>query len=145
MSRFERWAVWSTSLLTALTGIVYIAMKYGMEPREPWAVINHPLQPLVLKLHIVVAPLLVFALGLITLKHVWKHWRSGIAWGRRSGIGTVLVTVPMVLTGYLIQVVTSERWLAGISWTHVVTGLGFALALVLHWEMIRRGAVKNKK
>ncbi|HSE27222.1 MAG TPA: hypothetical protein VLA95_03270 [Gemmatimonadales bacterium] len=139
MSRFERWAVWTTSLLTAVTGLAYLGFKYGLEPVEPWAVINHPLQPVVLKAHIVVAPLLLFALGLITTRHIWRHWRSGAAWGRRSGVTTVLATAPMVLSGYLIQVLTAAPLLAAAAWTHIVTGVVFSVGLGLHQVVVRKG------
>ena len=140
MSRFERWAVWSTSALTVLTGLVYLWMKYGLEAAEPWAVINHPLQPAVLKAHIVVSPLLLFAIGMITIRHVWRHWRSGVAWGRRSGVTTVLATAPMVLSGYLIQVVTAAPLLAAAQWTHIATGVVFAVGLGVH-----QAAVSGKR
>ena len=136
MSRFERWAVWSTSVLTVLTGLVYLWMKYGLEPAEPWAVINHPLQPAVLKAHIVVSPLLLFAIGMITTRHVWRHWRSGMAWGRRSGVTTVLATAPMVLSGYLIQVATAAPLLAAAQWTHIGTGVLFAVGLGVHQVVV---------
>jgi hypothetical protein len=140
VSRFERWAVWTTSLLTAATGLVYVWMKYGLEPVEPWAVINHPLQPAVLKAHIVVSPLLLFALGMITIRHIWRHWRSGMAWGRRSGVTAVLATAPMVLSGYLIQVVTAAPLLAAAQWTHIGTGVVFAVGLGVHQVVVRKGS-----
>ncbi len=140
MSRFERWAVWGTSVLTVLTGLVYLGMKYGLEPAEPWAVINHPLQPAVLKAHIVVSPLLLFAIGMITTRHIWRHWRSGMAWGRRSGVTTVLATAPMVLSGYLIQVVTVAPLLAAVQWTHIATGVLFAVGLGVHQVVVKKGS-----
>ena len=77
MNRFERWAVWSTSIATLVTGVVYLWMKYLLVSADPFAVVNHPWQPLVLKLHILVSPLLVFSIGLVSLRHVWRHLRSG--------------------------------------------------------------------
>ncbi len=139
MSRFERWAVWTTSLLTVATGLAYLWLKYGLEPAEPWAVINHPLQPVVLKAHIVVSPLLLFAIGMIATRHIWRHWRSGVGWGRRSGVTTVLATAPMVLTGYLIQVVTAAPLLAVAQWIHVGTGVVFALGLGVHQVVVKQG------
>jgi hypothetical protein len=131
--------VWSTSVLTVATGLVYLWMKYGLEPAEPWAVINHPLQPVVLKAHIVVSPLLLFALGMITTRHIWRHWRSGMAWGRRSGVTTVLATAPMVLSGYLIQVVTAVPLLAAMQWAHIGTGVLFAVGLGVHQVVVKKG------
>lgn len=132
MSRFEKWSVLSTSLLTSLTGLIYLWMKYFMESTEPWAVVNHPLQPLVLKAHILVAPLLVFALGFIAVRHIWRHFRIGVALGRRSGLTTAVSLAPMVLTGYFIQAVTHESWLLAIAIAHIVVGLIYSLGLAVH-------------
>lgn len=138
MTRFEKWSVWLTSVATAVTGVIYLWMKYFLTPTEPWAVVNHPWQPWVLKAHIVVAPLLVFAIGLITMRHIWRHFRTGMRRGRRSGLTTALVTGPMVATGYLIQVLTGEGWVKAMAISHIAVGVIYALGLVLHQAMIRR-------
>ena len=69
--------------------------------------IHHPLQPLVLKLHVLSAPVLVFALGVVYTRHVVRQWRSGRSAGRSSGVGIVSTLLPMVLSGYLIQTVSA--------------------------------------
>lgn len=144
MSAFERWSVWLTSVLTFLSGVVYLWMKYLLETADPWAVVNHPLQPLVLKLHILVAPLMVFALGLITLRHVWRHFRNAMPVGRGSGIMTALMAAPMVVTGYLIQAITHPVWLTVMIVAHVVTGVVYIVGLTVHQVMVRRGAVRDR-
>lgn len=138
MTRFERWLVWSASFGTGVTGLVYLWMQYALEPVGPWAVINHPLQPLVLKLHILVSPVLVFALGTIALRHVWRHFRGNASGGRRSGVTTGLVAVGMVVSGYLVQVLTAETWLRVVAWAHIVTGLLFTVGLIGHQLAVRR-------
>lgn len=137
MNGFQRWLVWSTSLLTGLTGLVYWWMKNHMVPVEPWAVINHPLEPWVLKVHILVAPLMIFAVGLITAEHIWRHYRQRVPSGRRSGLTAMLVFVPMVLSGYLIQAVTHAGWLEALAWTHLVTGSIYFAGMVLHARVVR--------
>lgn len=139
MTPFERWAVWGSSILVTLTGLVFAWMKYLLTPADPFAVVHHPLQPLVLKLHIVTAPLLVFAVGMIALRHVWRHFRTGMPWGRRTGLTVALLFVPMVLTGYLIQAVTHQGWLAAMAWSHLGLGVVYALGLVAHQRVINRG------
>ena len=106
MTRFERWAVWSTSVATFVTGVIYLWMKYLVVSDDPLAVVNHPWQPAVLKVHILVAPLLVFSIGLVALRHVWWHFRSKARDGRRSGLLTLVVLGPMIVSGYLIQTMT---------------------------------------
>ena len=108
MNRFEKWMLWTSFALTAITGVGLLWTKYFMHTTDPWAVINHPLQPWLLKGHIVAAPALVFALGLISSKHIWQHFKARLVVGRRTGTITVLMGGLMILTGYLIQVVTQD-------------------------------------
>lgn len=138
MTRFERWAVLLTSLLTALTGIGFFWLKYMMEPSEPWAVINHPLQPVLLKAHILMAPLMVFAMGMIFLRHIWKHFRSGVVWARKSGLTGWLALIPMIVSGYLIQAVTQPTVLQVIAWTHIGFSVLFTIGLTAHYFAARR-------
>lgn len=137
MSLFERWAVWITSAMTAITGIGLLWAKYFMEASDPWAVVNSPLQPWLLRSHLVVAPLLVFAIGLITTRHIWRHFRTAVQIGRRTGVTTGLVIFPMILSGYLIQVITGRGWLTAMVVAHIATGLAYAAGLGLHQVAIR--------
>ncbi len=138
MSAVQRWLVWSSSLLTGVTGIAYWWMKHRLEPVDAWAVVNHPLQPWVLKAHILVAPIMVFAVGLVTAEHIWRHYRQRVKAGRRSGVLAMGVFVPMVLTGYLIQTVPHAGWLEALAWTHLVTGLVYLVGLGAHHRVFRR-------
>lgn len=132
MTRFERWAVWSTSVATFVTGVIYLWMKYLVVSDDPLAVVNHPWQPAVLKLHILVAPLLVFSIGLVTLRHVWRHLRSKTREGRRSGRLTVAMVAPMIVSGYLIQTVTEVSWLKAMAFAHIGLGLLYGAGLLAH-------------
>jgi hypothetical protein len=139
MNRFEKWSVWITSALTVLTGVGYFVTKYLFTASDPYAVVSHPWQPFFLKAHILVSPLLLFALGIIAIHHVWKHFVSGIRWSRRSGVITALAVLPMVLTGYLIQALTDAGWVSAMAWAHIGFGFLYGLGLVVHTWMIRRG------
>ncbi|MBA3258962.1 MAG: hypothetical protein H0T68_05785 [Gemmatimonadales bacterium] len=132
MSRFERWAVWSTSIATVVTGVIYLWMKYLLVSADPFAVVNHPWQSLVLKLHILVSPLLVFSIGLVALRHVWWHVRSRMRDGRRSGMAMLVAVGPMILTGYLIQAVTHETLLRAMALSHIGLGLLYGAGLLVH-------------
>ena len=132
MTPFERWAVWGTSVATFVTGVIYLWLKYLIANDVPFAVVNHPWQPAVLKAHILVAPLLVFSIGLVTLRHVWRHLRSTMREGRRSGLLTVVVLAPMILSGYLIQALTEESWLKGVAIVHIALGVIYGVGLLAH-------------
>lgn len=132
MTRFEKRLLWGSTGVVAATGFVYLWMKYALSPAQPWDVVNHPLQPHVLKLHILAAPVMVFAIGMITTRHIWRHFRENVARGRRSGLTAALVVVPMVVTGYLIQAVTHVGWLKGIAYAHIGFSIVFTLGLGAH-------------
>jgi hypothetical protein len=138
MTPFQKWLLWGSSIATAVTGVVYWWMKELMEPMSEWAVINHPLQPWVLKAHIIVAPVMVLAVGTIALDHVWKHYRSKVNRARRSGTMTMWVVGPMVFSGYLIQAVTHAGWLTAMVWVHLVTGVLYCVGLAAHKLALRR-------
>lgn len=98
------------ALLVGGTGLVYAWMRYLVRPADPFAVVNHPLQPTVQHLHILVAPLLVFAAGLVWQRHAWSHWQRGVERRRRSGGSLIFTLVPMVVSGYLIQTAVEGGW-----------------------------------
>lgn len=132
MSTFEKWSVWVTSVLVGLTGIGYFWTKYLVQPTDPFAVVNHPLQPWFLKAHILVSPLLLLAVGAILVHHIWNHFRQGVSKGRKSGIVTAIVFLPMVATGYLIQAVTAQGWLEAMAISHIVLGFVYLVGIGLH-------------
>lgn len=132
MTRFERWSVWLTSGTVAVSGLGFFAAKYLVVPVEPWAVINHPLEPWLLKLHVMSAPLFVFAIGLISTKHIHAHIRARVRRGRRTGMSLVWVLVPMVASGYLLQVVTNIGWLGALGWAHTGVGVLFVVLIAGH-------------
>jgi len=133
-----KWLLLGSSGATFLTGVAYGWMKYLMEPVSAWAVVNHPLQPFMLKAHILVAPVLVFALGVIAVDHIWKHYRSRVRPGRRSGLTMMWLVVPMIVSGYLIQAVTQEGWLTAMIWAHLITGGVYGVAMFAHWVAFAR-------
>ncbi|HEX5043471.1 MAG TPA: hypothetical protein VFV75_11230 [Candidatus Polarisedimenticolaceae bacterium] len=132
MTWTEKVLLWSSTLAVGVTGLVYAWMKYLLPPVDPYSAIHHPLQPLVLKVHLVAAPFLVFAVGLVFTQHIWGQFRAGLRRGRRSGIGTLLTLVPMVLSGHLIQTVTAESWLFSLAMIHLFTGSLFVLGFTSH-------------
>lgn len=132
MTALERWLLWISGGAVTLTGVAYLWMKYLLEAPDPYSVVHHPLQPLVLKLHVVAAPFLVFALGMFAVRHIWPQLAIRQPVARRSGLTTALVAGPMILTGYLIQVFTDERLLRVLAWGHIGLGTVFAVGFALH-------------
>jgi hypothetical protein len=132
VTRFERWTVWVSSVTTFVTGVVYLWLKYVVVSDDPFAVVNSPWQAPVLKLHILAAPTLVFAFGLVAVRHVWRYLQRQVEAGRLSGLTSAAALIPMALTGYLIQAVTDEGWLRALAWSHIGLGLLYGVAMLFH-------------
>ena len=132
MTRFQRWFLYGSTIATAVSGITYFVMKHFLEPSDPWAVINHPLEPWALKAHILSAPIMLFAVGLITSQHIWRSLKSSLPTGRHSGRIAAYVFGPLVLSGYLIQSLTSPLTLEVLAWAHLVLGIVGAGAIGVH-------------
>ena len=131
MTRVERLFLHVANGLVGGTGLVYATMRYLMSPVDEWSVVNHPWQPHVQHLHVLAAPLLVFAVGLIWSRHVSTKYRNG-SQGRTTGIGLVVALVPMAVSGYLIQVAVDPTWRTAWVVIHVASSLVWLVVLTAH-------------
>lgn len=138
MSPFERWSVRLGSLAVILTGFALLWFQYGVESSDPFAVVNHPLQVWALKGHVLAAPLFMLAIGLIAVRHIWRHLVRGVRPGRRSGVLTVLSLAPMVASGYLIQVVVSEGLRDALVVIHIASSVAFTVGVGFHFVLMWR-------
>jgi hypothetical protein len=99
----------AANIAVGATGIVYGIMRYALSPSDEWSVVNHPWQPHIQHLHVLFAPLLVFAVGVVWSRHVISKMR-GEGDGRISGVGMLVGFIPMVASGYFMQVSVSPLW-----------------------------------
>jgi len=133
VTRTEAVLLHAGTWLAAASGGVYFWMKYMMEGRDPFSALHHPWQPQMLALHVLAVPILVFALGLIARSHVVEGYRDKRPHPARfSGSMTVLPALPMIATGYLIQVVTGPAARQGLVIAHLLAGGLFALLFAAH-------------
>ena len=136
MSRTTALILHAAVTAMAMTGgwliwIVYFAADPAETEFEMLAV-QSPWQPWLVTVHVVAAPALVFFVGLIWLSHVWGRIKLGLE-GRRAG-GQVLawVFLPMVLAGYLLQVVEAETGRRVLGWAHAAAGVVFVVTYLVH-------------
>lgn len=132
MTRFERWLQHGAVALVGGTGVVYLVFLYLVPAPDPFAVVHHPWQPHVQHLHLLVAPLLVFSAGQIWAAHAAAKIRSTGGTRRRSGTLLVLALLPMIVSGYLLQVAVEDRWREIWSIVHAVTSGLWLLGYVGH-------------
>jgi hypothetical protein len=150
VSRTQRLLLSLATLLAAVTGVLYAVFKYlgdDLAPRFPSlfpvSAIHHPLEPWTLDLHILVAPALVFAFGWIFKDHIVAKLSAGGAPVRRSGILGLVLFVPMVASGYLLQVVTSESLHLPLVVIHLGSGALFAGTYLVHLVLAPKRPAKN--
>lgn len=122
-----------SALLVSATGLVYAWMRYVAVPRDEFAVVNHPLQPAVQHLHVLVAPALVIMIGVFWQSHAMNHWKHGVREGRYSGIGQLMIALPMIFSAYLLQTATSDGWRLTWIWVHVATSVIWVAGYIIHY------------
>lgn len=132
MSRIQLGWLHVSVALTTLTGIVFSYMKYFMTPVDEFAVVNHPFQSHMLAVHVVIAPLALFVLGWVFSSHMLPKYRFGDGSNRKSGVGAMILIVPMALSGYLLQVSTSEALREAMAIAHWISSGVFAVVYLIH-------------
>lgn len=132
MKRWERWTFNILALAVTVTGFAYFWMKYGMDANDPFAVVNHPWQMAMLNLHLLASPAFVLIFGIVLNSHVMRKLRATRLPNRRTGYTSLGTFAAMVVSGYLLQVTSSEPWLQGLVVLHVASGGVFAVAYGIH-------------
>jgi len=132
MKRAEAW--WNHAALAAigLTGLAYGAFKYFVPSPDPDSRAGHPWQPAFLKAHLLVAPFAIFGVGLILRRHALAKLDHRETNGRKTGSIMLWILLPLVLTGYLVQVFVEPGTVRGTGWLHAALGLAFLFAYAFH-------------
>jgi hypothetical protein len=138
MTRAEAWFTHASALLVGGTGLVYGWMRYCVEPADELALVHHPLEPTLQAAHILLAPLLVFAGGLLWREHIWGRLRAGASPRRPTGVLLLALLAPMVASGYLVQTTTSDLGRELSVWVHATSGAVWALGYGIHLLAPRR-------
>jgi hypothetical protein len=144
MKPFERWTLRIGFGLAVTSGVLYGYLRYfagaiGEFGQEP-----HPWQAFAQHAHVLVAPALLFALGVAVRGHLIGMLRHSVTRGRRTGLLLAALSAPMVLGGFAIQVVTSGLARNVFGYSHTAVGLLFAVLFGLHWAKPRSSAVSPR-
>lgn len=94
--------------------------------------VNTDFRQLVLKTHILFSVVFVFFLGSMVTAHVIPHVKNKVQKARKSGLWLLTPTMIMVISGFMLQVISSIYFLEVNYWIHVVSGTIYFLAFVLH-------------
>ena len=120
------------SVIVAVTGFVYLYMKFFMQTDDPFAIVNHPWQSSMLSMHVIAAPFLVLLFGVLFRSHTIEKIMSGVRTNRRTGWTSLLSFSSMALSGYFLQVVTSPTWIDALILIHIATSVVFVVGYMIH-------------
>lgn len=130
---------WVTFFLTAVTGINLIFFRDFIPTGDSDTTL---LQPYI-KIHILAAAAMLFSLGVVFTRHALPYIKTGKSPGKKTGITLLSLSLPVVLSGYLLQIVYTPAWQAGSWWVHSITGIVFILLFFIH--QISTGSQKPLK
>jgi hypothetical protein len=132
MKRWEAW--WNHAALAAisLTGLVYGVFKYWVPSPDPDSRAGHPMQPGLMKAHLLIAPFAVFGIGLLLRRHAFVKLRRGETSGKSTGLAMLWIFLPLVVTGYLIQAFVEPGAVHATGYAHAALGAVVALAYAFH-------------
>jgi hypothetical protein len=133
MKRWERWGLHLGAVTAGGTGLLYGALRYFGQTQGEFGPAPHPLQAPLQHLHVLLVPLLVFALGLAVRGHASGMLQHHVTRGRKSGLALLGLIVPMVFGGYAIQLAASSTAHSVWAWAHGLGSLAFAAAYTAHW------------
>jgi len=132
MSRIEAWLVHVATILVGGTGVMYAWLRYGLRVVDPGPISGSLGEPIAQHLHILAAPLMIFAVGLIWRRHAWSRWRRRVLDRRSSGLSLIAMLAPMVISGYLLETATVPLWHRIWVWVHLSTSALWLAAYLVH-------------
>ncbi|MCP4092579.1 MAG: hypothetical protein GY747_03935 [Planctomycetes bacterium] len=133
MTRLESLFHHCANLLVGGTGLVYAWMLYFATPSGEFSILNHPWQGDFHDLHLLTAPILVISVGMVWKGHAGTRLRNCNPNRRGSGVGLLLSFLPMMFSGYLLQVTVEESWRSIWLWVHLITSGLWLAAYAIHW------------
>jgi hypothetical protein len=145
MKPWEKYTFTALSAILTITGVAYLWMKWMMQTDDPFAVVNHPLQPLMLQLHVLASPAFLVVFGIIFNSHIGRKIGKPIP-NRRSGLLSLITMAVMTASGYLLQTLTHPVLHQVALAAHLASGAVFAVSYTVHlviagrmWQHSRRG------
>ena len=121
-----------SSLLVGVSGVALFVFKDLVVIEGEFGPESHFLEDDVQAAHILTAPALVFACALIWQDHIWAKYKSRAKARRRTGLLLTSLVVPMILSGYLLQVSYTEPWREIWRVSHLLSSLVWLVAYGVH-------------
>ncbi len=134
MSRAEVWLFHVANALVLATGAALTWILLWWEP-DAYAFGGHPWQPFWQHGHVLAAPTLAFALGIVWTRHILPKIHAGGRRRRSSGYALLLSAMPMAASGYLLQIAVDPLAREFWSWAHIGSSALWAIGTALHFRL----------
>ncbi|MCO5061535.1 MAG: hypothetical protein M9963_05970 [Kiritimatiellae bacterium] len=131
MTRLERRIFVVINLLVAGSGAAFGLIDWLGKPSDGVS-LSHPWVQPALFLHVLFAPMLVFAIGHLFYHHGVAMLSAGMAEGRRSGAALLALALPMIFSGYLFQLVMNEGWRTVWLTVHISSAILWIASVSVH-------------
>jgi hypothetical protein len=130
MSAGLRAALFTSFGLLWLSGAVWLGVHFALEQPTPFGPLPNPWEPVLLKVHGLLAAAAVFLLGWVTADHLSVRRREGRK--HRSGLVLAGTAALLALSGYALYYTTGmvHEVAAG---AHECLGVGSIAAALAHW------------
>ncbi len=132
MSKVEALLIHLSTWLVIVSGLIWGWMLYFCVPQDAYSLVNHPWQPHLQALHILLAPFMIFAIALVFKSHVLVKLKKIACRRRVSGLQLLLLLPIMVVSGYLLQVLTGEQSRQIALFAHLASTVWWILAWLRH-------------
>jgi hypothetical protein len=131
----ERAIIYSVCGLLWLTGVFWLVLHYEFQQHNEFGDLPNPAEPVLMRLHGLLAVAGVFLCGWLTAAHVTPRWSIGR--NRTSGLVLAGCVVVLVVSGYALYYTTGGVHTQA-SMLHEVLGVLALVAALAHW-MRNRG------
>ncbi len=129
-----RAGVFGVCALLWTSGIAWLVLHLGFEPRNEFGTLPHPWEAMLMRVHGLVAVAGVFLLGWLGAGHVLERWRRSR--NRTSGWVLMGCAVLLIFSGYALYY-SVGRLHTGSAWLHEWLGAATLIVALAHWLRIR--------
>lgn len=126
----ERAIIYSVCGLLWLTGVFWLVLHYEFQGHNEYGDLPNPGEPVLMRLHGLLAVAGVFLCGWLTAAHVTPRWSIGR--NRTSGLALASCVVVLVVSGYALYYTTGGVHTQA-STLHEVLGVLALVAALAHW------------
>lgn len=135
--KLHKHALYAAFILLWLSGALWLGFHYFMQAVGEFGMTAHPLEIWWLRLHGLLAFIMLVAVGSVLPIHVRRAWH--LRKNRLTGLAVSSVLLWLALTGYALYYFSSDENEAWLPLLHWIAGLALPLMLIIHiWRGRRR-------